>query len=148
MCVFDLLHYRDGRIRVGDEIINVCGKRLRGLTIDEAIKALKQPKHELDIVVARESNNQAGKKPKNNQPNNPSSGNTAAADSELLNSSSNLTSFFDEERLEHLRIAQKIHADRNGGSFQDYAETCSEVNLSSRPSKNGEKTICLKSRSA
>ena len=34
---------------MGDELINVCGKRLRGLTIEEAIKALKQPKRELDI---------------------------------------------------------------------------------------------------
>ena len=51
-----MIYCRDGRIRVGDEIINVCGKRLRGLTIEEAIKALKQPKRELDIVVARETN--------------------------------------------------------------------------------------------
>merc|ERR1711971_738324 len=118
---------RDGRIRVGDEIINVCGKRLRGLTIEEAIKALKQPKHELDIVVAREtnSNSVSGKKSKNS--------------SSFLDESS----FFDEGRLrdEHLRIAQKIHAagngrTENGPSFQDYAETCSEVNLSSRTSKN------------
>ena len=29
---------------------------LHGLTIEDAIKALKQPKHELDIVVARETN--------------------------------------------------------------------------------------------
>ena len=67
------------------------------------------------------------------------------------NSSSFLdeSSFFDEERLrdEHLRIAQKIHAagngrTENGPSFQDYAETCSEVNLSSRTSKNGKKIIC------
>ena len=66
------------------------------------------------------------------------------------NSSSFLdeSSFFDEERLrdEHLRIAQKIHAagngrTENGPSFQDYAETCSEVNLSSRTSKNGKKIM-------
>ena len=30
-------------MKVGDEIINVCGKRLRGLSIDEAIQTLKQP---------------------------------------------------------------------------------------------------------
>ena len=68
------------------------------------------------------------------------------------NSSSFLdeSSFFDEERLrdEHLRIAQKIHAagngrTENGPSFQDYAETCSEVNLSSRTSKNGKKIIAM-----
>ena len=31
----------------------------------------------------------------------------------------------------------------NGPSFQDYTETCSEVNLSSRTSKNGKKTHML-----
>ena len=57
-----MIYCRDGRIRVGDEIINVCGKRLRGLTIEEAIKALKQPKHELDIVEARETNSNSWEK--------------------------------------------------------------------------------------
>ena len=47
--IYLICNFRDGRIRVGDELINVCGKRLRGLTIEEAIKALKQPKRELDI---------------------------------------------------------------------------------------------------
>ena len=47
--IYILCNFRDGRIQVGDELINVCGKRLRGLTIEEAIKALKQPKRELDI---------------------------------------------------------------------------------------------------
>ena len=46
---FSFLH-RDDRLKVGDEIINVCGKRLRGLCIDEAIKTLKQPSRDLDIV--------------------------------------------------------------------------------------------------
>ena len=98
---------------MGDEIINVCGKRLRGLTIDEAIKALKQPKRELDIVVARETNQTTSFHP---------------------NSDETLVAFFDEDRLrdEHLRIAQKIQ------QYQEFQETCSEVNLSSRPSKNGE----------
>lgn len=104
---------RDGRIRVGDEIINVCGKRLRGLTIEEAIKALKQPRRELDIVVARET-------------------------CSSMDNDDNDSYFFDEERLrdEHLRIAHKFHEQRGG--FNDYQETCSEINLSSRSSKNGE----------
>ena len=72
---------------MGDEIINVCGKRLRGLSIEEAIKALKQPKRELDIVVARDQ-------------------------SDNNNEIDTIASFLDEERLkeEHRRIAQKIHA--------------------------------------
>ena len=114
--------FRDGRIRVNDEIINVCGKRLRGLSIEEAIKALKSPKKELDIVVAREANN-----------------------SNANNGVTDIPDFFNEDRLrdEHLRIAQKIHAYQNSdrSSVQDFHETCSEVNLSSRPSKNGEKSV-------
>ena len=105
---------RDGRIKVNDEIINVCGKRLRGLSIEEAIKALKSPKKELDIVVARETNSSSS-------------------------SQSNETSdFFNEDRLrdEHLRIAQKIHAYQNNSASSDFHETCSEVNLSSRPSSS------------
>ena len=112
---FSLFFCRDGRIKVNDEIINVCGKRLRGLSIEEAIKALKSPKKELDIVVAREQTNSQSKSNED---------------------------FFNEDRLrdEHLRIAQKIHAYQNNSS--DFHETCSEVNLSSRPSsssKNGER---------
>ena len=96
----------------------MCGKRLRGLSIEEAIKALKSPKKELDIVVARESCSNSSKMSKSTE------------------------DFFNEDRLrdEHLRIAQKIHAYQNSNS--DFHETCSEVNLSSRPSsssKNGER---------
>ena len=39
---------------MGDEIINVCGKRLRGLSIDDAIQTLKQPSRDLDIVISRD----------------------------------------------------------------------------------------------
>ncbi len=39
---FTFLISRDGRLRVGDELINVCGKRLRGLDIEDAIRTLKQ----------------------------------------------------------------------------------------------------------
>ena len=97
----------------------MCGKRLRGLSIEEAIKALKSPKKELDIVVAREASKQSS----NNH---------------------EIPDFFNEDRLrdEHLRIAQKIHAYQNSelrSNVQDFHETCSEVNLSSRPSKNGER---------
>ena len=53
------LFYRDGRLKVGDEIINVCGKRLRGLSIDEAIQTLKQPSRDLDIVISRDVINDA-----------------------------------------------------------------------------------------
>ncbi len=99
---------------MGDEIINVCGKRLRGLLIDDAIKALKQPKRELDIVVARETDN--------------------------IESADAFATFFEEDhrlRDEHLRVSHKMMMhERN--YHHDYHETCSEVNLSSRPSKNGE----------
>jgi hypothetical protein len=43
-------------LRVGDELINVCGKRLRGLDIDDAIRTLKQQTRELDIVISRDVN--------------------------------------------------------------------------------------------
>ena len=48
-----------------------------------------------------------------------------------------IATFLDEERLreEHRRIARKIH------SFDNFHETCSEVNLSSRPSKNGKSYV-------
>ena len=39
---------------MGDELINVNGKRLRGLKIDEAVSTLKLATKELDIVVARD----------------------------------------------------------------------------------------------
>lgn len=45
---------RDGRLRIGDEIINVNGRRLRGVTLDEARHILRHTPTEIDIVVARE----------------------------------------------------------------------------------------------
>ena len=45
---------RDGRLKVGDEIINVNSQRLRGLEIDEAIATLKKAERELDIVISRD----------------------------------------------------------------------------------------------
>jgi hypothetical protein len=45
---------RDGRFRIGDEIINVNGKRLRGVTLEEAQNALRTTAKEVDIVIARD----------------------------------------------------------------------------------------------
>ncbi|XP_071525100.1 uncharacterized protein [Panulirus ornatus] len=45
---------RDGRLRVGDEIINVNGRRLRGVTLEEARRILRHTPSQVDIVVARE----------------------------------------------------------------------------------------------
>ncbi|XP_042224742.1 uncharacterized protein LOC121868324 isoform X2 [Homarus americanus] len=45
---------RDGRLRVGDEIINVNGRRLRGVTLEEARHILRHTPSEVDVVVARE----------------------------------------------------------------------------------------------
>lgn len=49
-----LLLSRDGRLRVGDEIINVNGKRLRGVSLEEARHILRHTPLEVDIVVARD----------------------------------------------------------------------------------------------
>ncbi|CAL4064809.1 unnamed protein product, partial [Meganyctiphanes norvegica] len=49
----DGLTDRDGRLFVGDEIINVNGRRLRGVTLDEARKILRNTPKVVDIVVAR-----------------------------------------------------------------------------------------------
>ena len=105
---FIIFFFRDGRVRVGDEIINVCGRRLRGLCIDEAIKALKMPKRELDIVVARDQTEK--------QPN------------ELF------AAFLDEDRLrdEHLRIAQKIH------DYQETCSEVNLSSRSSSSKNNGK----------
>ncbi|XP_046403422.1 uncharacterized protein LOC124169006 [Ischnura elegans] len=46
---------KDGRLLVGDEIVNVNGRLLRGATHDEARQVLKSPGvDEIDIVVARD----------------------------------------------------------------------------------------------
>ncbi|KAG0712163.1 PDZ domain-containing protein 2 [Chionoecetes opilio] len=50
----DGLTDRDGRFRVGDEIINVNGRRLRGVTLDEARHVLRSTPKEVDIVIARD----------------------------------------------------------------------------------------------
>ena len=51
--------YRDGRFRLGDEIINVNGKSLRGLSMEEAKTALRAAAlTEVDIILAREPQQQ------------------------------------------------------------------------------------------
>ncbi|XP_046398982.1 uncharacterized protein LOC124165570 [Ischnura elegans] len=45
---------RDGRFRVGDEIVNVNGKRLRGLTPTEARTILRNTPRDVEVVVARD----------------------------------------------------------------------------------------------
>ena len=81
---------RDGRLKVGDEIINVCGRRLRGLTVEEAIQTLKQSSKDLDIVISRDV---MGPKTKESLP---------VFDTDKL--------FINEQRLreEHRRIAQRL----------------------------------------
>lgn len=49
---------RDGRLSVGDEIVNVNGKRLRGLSIEKARTILGECGPNADVVVARTSSNQ------------------------------------------------------------------------------------------
>ncbi|CAH0394109.1 unnamed protein product [Bemisia tabaci] len=44
---------REGSLQVGDEIINVNGRRLRGLTMAEAREVLSSGPVEVDLVVAR-----------------------------------------------------------------------------------------------
>lgn len=47
--------HRDGRLRVGDELVEVNGTPLRGLTLAEARAALETPPHTVDVLVARPS---------------------------------------------------------------------------------------------
>ncbi|XP_018027550.1 uncharacterized protein LOC108682820 [Hyalella azteca] len=51
------LTHRDGRLRVGDEIINVAGQRLRGVSLDDARTILRTTCRQVDIVVARDLEN-------------------------------------------------------------------------------------------
>ena len=45
---------RDGRFLIGDEIINVNGASLRGVTMEEARHILRSCSGDVDIIVARE----------------------------------------------------------------------------------------------
>lgn len=48
-----LAFFRDGRLQIGDEIINVNGCRLRGVGLQEARDILQNSPKEVDIVIAR-----------------------------------------------------------------------------------------------
>ena len=45
--------FRDGRFKVNDEIINVNGSSLRGLSMEQARNILKNTGHNVDIIIAR-----------------------------------------------------------------------------------------------
>ena len=47
------LFFRDGRFQVNDEIINVNGSTLRGLSMDQARHVLKNTSDTIDIIIAR-----------------------------------------------------------------------------------------------
>ena len=51
---------RDGRLRLGDEVINVNGRRLRGVALEEACAILRDTPPEVDVVIARETRPGAG----------------------------------------------------------------------------------------
>ena len=51
----DGLVRRDGRFRLGDEIVNVNGASLRGLNMEGAKMLLRSSSGELDIILARET---------------------------------------------------------------------------------------------
>ncbi|XP_050361962.1 uncharacterized protein LOC126781164 [Nymphalis io] len=45
---------REGTLRIGDELLNVNGRRLRDLTMSEAKEALRSGSSEIDIVICRQ----------------------------------------------------------------------------------------------
>ena len=45
---------KDGRFKVGDELINVNGQSLRGLSMEAARNVLRQLSGHVDIIVARQ----------------------------------------------------------------------------------------------
>ena len=111
------MYFRDGRLKVGDEIINVCGRRLRGLSVEDAIQTLKQKSSkDLDIVISRDVTVSP-----NTQTN--SSTRTAAVTSAGKNSSSSTPSHQTKEkhsRYGHclitysFRLRVQLHRPRNG----------------------------------
>ena len=50
----NLYYCRDGRFSLGDEIVNVNGSSLRGLSMEEARNLLRNCQGEVDIIVARD----------------------------------------------------------------------------------------------
>ena len=53
-----MIFSRDGRFKLGDEIINVNGKSLRGHTVEEARNLLRTSGPDMDIILAREPETQ------------------------------------------------------------------------------------------
>ena len=51
----DGLVSRDGRFRLGDEIVNVSGSSLRGLNMEGAKMLLRNSSGQVDIIIARET---------------------------------------------------------------------------------------------
>lgn len=53
--LFTIFHviFREGTLRIGDELLNVNGKRLRDITMSEAKEALRSGTSEIDIVICR-----------------------------------------------------------------------------------------------
>lgn len=49
-------------LRIGDEILNVCGKRLCGLNITEAKQSLCSTALSVDLVISRSSNVQSSER--------------------------------------------------------------------------------------
>lgn len=56
-----LLFCREGTLRIGDELLNVNGRRLRDLTMSEAKEALRSGTSEIDIVICRQKPGPDGK---------------------------------------------------------------------------------------
>lgn len=54
---------RDGRFQIGDEVVQVNGQRVRGMTLQEARTTLKNCPREVDIVIARKSKDSDDKPP-------------------------------------------------------------------------------------
>lgn len=49
------LVHRDGRLMIGDELVRVNGKRMRGLTVQEAQSVLENVDREIEIIIARDA---------------------------------------------------------------------------------------------
>lgn len=58
-----LKHFREGTIQIGDEIVNVCGQSVRGLTILQVRELLEdaytdRTKTDIDMVICRYANSE------------------------------------------------------------------------------------------
>ena len=45
--------FRDGRFQQGDELVNVAGSSLRGVSMEEARRLLRSCSGDVDIILAR-----------------------------------------------------------------------------------------------